>query len=216
VYQWLIADGLRLPLIGAIHSWSIDPRGPGKRLAYKRRQHAPLPALPMPGAGCCEQYHTTVSQLKNLDTVRAGEGVRAQSLIKCQQRTQHFCRHHPTFNAYVTISRHTNTSIHSQSYYWQNTVHETDISTVNPTWGVIFESSKLKARTSLLPRFSEKRSSSLELWARNSIRKCYPKWDQLTFSDPLSIIKVQPIPLGVTFSNAVWKLKAQSSKVSFH
>ena len=34
----------------------------------------------MPGAGCCEQYHTNVSQLKNLDTVRAGEGVRAQSL----------------------------------------------------------------------------------------------------------------------------------------
>jgi len=29
-----------------------------------------------------------------------------------------------------------------------------------------------------------------------------------TFLDPLSIIKVQPIPLGVTFSNAVSKLKA--------
>ena len=69
-----------------------------------RRQHAPLPALPMPGAGCCRQYHTTVSQ--NLDTVRAGEGVRAQSLIYSQQRTQHFCRHHPTFNAYITISPH--------------------------------------------------------------------------------------------------------------
>jgi len=36
-------------------------------------------------------------------------------------------------------------------------------STVNPTWGDIFESSKLKARTSLLPRFSEKRRSSFEL-----------------------------------------------------
>jgi len=36
-------------------------------------------------------------------------------------------------------------------------------STANPTWGVIFESSKLKARTSLLPRFSEKRRSSFEL-----------------------------------------------------
>ena len=61
MYQWLIAAGSRLPLIGAIHSWSIDPRGPGRRLAYKRRQHAPLPALPMPGAGCCEQYNTTAS-----------------------------------------------------------------------------------------------------------------------------------------------------------
>ena len=37
--------------------------------------------------------------------------------------------------------------------------------TAHPTWGVIFESSKLKARKSLLPRFSEKRRSSFELWA---------------------------------------------------
>jgi len=35
--------------------------------------------------------------------------------------------------------------------------------TANPTWGDIFESSKLKARTSLLPRFTEKRLSSFEL-----------------------------------------------------
>ena len=35
--------------------------------------------------------------------------------------------------------------------------------TANPTWGDIFESSKLKARTSLLPRFNEKRRSSFEL-----------------------------------------------------
>jgi len=37
-------------------------------------------------------------------------------------------------------------------------------STANPTWGDIFESSELKleARTSLLPRFSEKRRSNFE------------------------------------------------------
>jgi len=35
--------------------------------------------------------------------------------------------------------------------------------TANQTWGDIFESSELKARTSLLPRFSKKRSSSFEL-----------------------------------------------------
>jgi len=35
--------------------------------------------------------------------------------------------------------------------------------TANPTWGDIFESSKLKARTSLLPRLSEKRRSNFEL-----------------------------------------------------
>jgi len=43
--------------------------------------------------------------------------------------------------------------------------------TANPIWGDIFESSQLKARTSLLPRLS------FELW--NSIRKCHPKWDGL-------------------------------------
>jgi len=36
-------------------------------------------------------------------------------------------------------------------------------STANPTWGDIFENSNLKARTSLLPRFSGKRRSSFEL-----------------------------------------------------
>jgi len=32
----------------------------------------------------------------------------------------------------------------------------------------------------------------------------------------MRFVQVQPIPLGVMFSNAVSKLKAQSSKVSFH
>ena len=59
-----------------------------------------------------------------------------------------------------------------------------EICTANPTWGDIFESSKLKARKSLLPHFSEKRRSGCELWALsfelwNSIRKCHPKWDRL-------------------------------------
>jgi len=49
--------------------------------------------------------------------------------------------------------------------YEPGTEHETRSAqdTANPSWGDIFESSKLKARTSLLPRFSEKRSSSFEL-----------------------------------------------------
>ena len=47
--------------------------------------------------------------------------------------------------------------------------------TANPTWGVIFESSKLKARTSLLPRFSEKRRSSFELWALKQRSKMSPQ-----------------------------------------
>jgi len=80
--------------------------------------------------------------------------------------------------------------------------------------GCHFRKLKAQARTSLLPRFSEKRSSSsgFDLWARNSIRKCHPKWDRLTFLDPLSIIEVQPIPLGVTFSNAVSKLKVSGKR----
>ena len=47
--------------------------------------------------------------------------------------------------------------------------------TANPTWGVIFESSKLKARTSLLPRFSEKRLLSFELWALKQHSKMSPQ-----------------------------------------
>jgi len=47
--------------------------------------------------------------------------------------------------------------------------------TANPTWGKIFESSKLKARTSLLPRFSEKRRSSFELWALKQHSKMSPQ-----------------------------------------
>jgi len=50
-------------------------------------------------------------------------------------------------------------------------------STANPTWGDIFESSKLN----LLPRFSEKRRSSFELWALKQHSKCHPKWDWLYF-----------------------------------
>ena len=43
-------------------------------------------------------------------------------------------------------------------------IHQAHASaTPNPTWGDIFESSKLKARTSLLARFSENRRSSFEL-----------------------------------------------------
>jgi len=60
------------------------------------------------------------------------------------------------------------------------TCQELASNTANPTWGDIFESSKLKARTALLPRVREKRRSSFELW--NSIRKCHPKWDWLYMS----------------------------------
>ena len=77
----------------------------------------------------------------------------------------------------------------------------------NPTWGDIFESSKLKARTSLLPRFTrtslftepwQKRRSSFELWALKQRSKMSP---QVRSAEP--------------FSNAVAKLKAHSSNVSF-
>jgi len=47
--------------------------------------------------------------------------------------------------------------------------------TANPTWDVIFESSKLKARMSLSPRFSEKRRSSFELWALKQYSKMSPQ-----------------------------------------
>jgi len=37
------------------------------------------------------------------------------------------------------------------------------LGTAGPTWGVIFEGSRLKARTSLLPRFGEKGRLNFEL-----------------------------------------------------
>ena len=46
------------------------------------------------------------------------------------------------------------------------------------------------------------RALSFELW--NSIRKCHPKWDWLYFDDWQWIQKCKPIPLGVTFSNALY------------
>jgi len=46
-----------------------------------------------------------------------------------------------------------------------NQTQEQSHGTANPTWGVIFESSKFKTRKSLLPRFSERdvRALSFEL-----------------------------------------------------
>ena len=52
-------------------------------------------------------------------------------------------------------------------------------STANPTWGDIFESSKLKARTSLLPRFGEKGRSNFELFLCSSVQGCHSRWDGL-------------------------------------
>jgi len=57
----------------------------GKPMGRSMMISAPLPALPMPGAGCCEQYHTTVSQLENfqfsvnLKTFSGKRDVRASS-----------------------------------------------------------------------------------------------------------------------------------------
>jgi len=53
-------------------------------------------------------------------------------------------------------------------------------STANPTWGDNFESSKLKAQTSLFTETWQNEHLiflNFELW--NWIRKCHPKWDWL-------------------------------------
>ena len=64
-------------------------------------------------------------------------------------------------------------------YMWVCVHMCTWLSAAGPTWGVIFEGSRLKTRTSLLPRFGEKGRSSFELWACSSIRGCQPRWDGL-------------------------------------
>ena len=84
----------------------------------------------------------------------------------------------------------------------QQLLEEAIDGTANPTWGDIFESSKLKARPSLLPKevvsFAKRDLVSVvsvtrdlvsvtrdvgalrfELW--NSIRNCHPKWDWLYY-----------------------------------
>ena len=54
-----------------------------------------------------------------------------------QQATHHFCRHHPAFNDHSTSSGHPSTATHSKSYYWHNTVHNTDKSTILHTLSII-------------------------------------------------------------------------------
>ena len=68
---------------------------------------------------------------------------------------------------YICIYIHTQIHVHMyiHVYVYMYTCICTCIHTANPTWGDIFESSKFKARKSLLPHFSEKRLSSFELWA---------------------------------------------------
>jgi len=62
---------------------------------------------------------------------------------------------------------------------YHTTLDKTSVSTppdtANPTWCDIFESSKLKARTSLLPRFSAKRRLSFELRALKQHSKMSPQ-----------------------------------------
>jgi len=58
---------------------------------------------------------------------------------------------------------------------WASLWAESVTYTANPTWGDIFESSKLKARTSLLPRLSEKRRWSFDLWALKQHSKMSPQ-----------------------------------------
>jgi len=71
------------------------------------------------------------------------------------------------------------------------------------------QSSKLKHLFCHVSVKREVRALSFEL--ETAFENVTPSGIGCTFLDPLSIIKIQPIPLWVTFS----KLKAQSSNVSF-
>jgi len=67
------------------------------------------------------------------------------------------------------------TATHCNTLMWYVYVYMECGSTANPTWVDIFERSKLKARTSLLPRFSVKRRSNFELWALQLHSKMSPQ-----------------------------------------
>ena len=64
----------------------------------------------------------------------------------------------------------TNTHVHTHSYLYS-------LSHLGCYFRMLFQSPKLKARTSLLPRFNKKRHSSCELW--KSFSKMSPRWDWL-------------------------------------
>jgi len=81
---------------------------------------------------------------------------------------------------------------------------------INTPLGVTFsktQSSKLECLFCHVSGKRDFRALSFELW--NSIRKCHSKWDWLYFDDWQWIQRCKPIPLGVTFSNAV-----SSSKIN--
>jgi len=76
-------------------------------------------------------------------------------------------------DTYIYISKYICVNICTSAYISKYTYIQ--LCAVNPTWGDIFESSKLKDRMSLLPRFSEKRRSSFELWALKQHSKMSPQ-----------------------------------------
>jgi len=75
--------------------------------------------------------------------------------------------------------------VHSEPF--QSKQQQKQLCTANPIWGDNFESSKLKARTSLLPYFNEKRRSSFELRALKKHSKMSP---QVGLAVPVTIESV--------------------------
>jgi len=75
--------------------------------------------------------------------------------------------------------------VHSEPF--QSKQQQKQLCTANSIWGDNFESSKLKARTSLLPYFNEKRRSSFELRALKKHSKMSP---QVGLAVPVTIESV--------------------------
>ena len=94
-------------------------------------------------------------------------------------------------------------------YVWITKMVKINIMIVQPIpLGVTFSKAQRSKIEGLFCHVSVKRdvrALNFELW--NSTRTCHPKWNLLYFDDWQWIQKCKPIPLGVTFSNAVSSLK---------
>ena len=121
------------------------------------------------------------SKLERLFSLKRGKrGVRALSFGLLKMTLQvglaaymYICIN--VYDTYIYVCVYAFLCLYIYIYIHRPAIVKTSDTTANPTWGVIFESSKLEARTSLLPRFDEKRRSSFELWALKQHSKKSPQ-----------------------------------------
>ena len=121
-----------------------------------------------------ESQQSRYSLLESLSQESRSLGVDIHSLLRASVSLSIDLRHTRERVLWIQrVSLHLEMERHSLHSYPCPT--DAQIGKANPTWGDIFESSQLKARTSLLSCFSEKRRLSFELWALKQHSKMSPQ-----------------------------------------